>query len=236
MEINGILASIRNGGLQNPIREAVNAKVSGLVIPSVLELTGMSEAQSLISGVPNPSVPEVQAMHASMIAALGSINSLLGHTNGLSGVDLGANGTLMTIAKTAVAARRINGESSCSNVLQSFGSLHKAGELITDTLNIIENITQSLLDIPRRAVAIVNDVSNYVTKITNQISSDVAALATAQADVVQSALSRHLVEMFEDECLGGIAKGIMRETLAYQVELARDAAREQYKKARFNLP
>ena len=165
MEINGILASIRNGGLQNPIREAVNAKVSGLIIPTVLELTGMAEAQSLISGVPNPSVPEVQAMHTSMIAALGSINSLLGHTNGLSGVDLGANGTLMTIAKTAVAARRINGESSCSNVLQSFGSLHKAEELIGDVLNTVQNITNSLLDIPRRAVAIVSEMVSFTDKI-----------------------------------------------------------------------
>lgn len=235
MDFSGVLSSIRNGGFQNPINTAVQAQLSSLHIPTLSEMTGLATAQSAISGVPVPDAGIIQAAQTSALNAVNSINSLLGHTNKLSGVDLTGNGTLATIAKTANAARSINGEKSCSSVLQAFGALHKATEFINDTLATINMIQSMLLDIPRQSALFPSVVAGYIAKVAEQITSDTAALAQAQMDIVQQSLAQHITTMLDDECLGDIAGAIMTQPMRNEVEKARQAAAEKIRESRYGV-
>lgn len=235
MDVSGVLNSIRNGGFQNPISNAVQLQLNAIQIPSVAEMTGLATAQSAISGVPVPDAGVIQAAQTSALNAVNSINSLLGHTDKLSGVDLTGNGTLATIAKTANAARSINGDKSCSTVLSAFGALHKATELINDTLATINMIQSMLLDIPRQAALIPTQVAGYIAKVADQITADVEALAQAQLDVVQQSLAQHITGMLDDECLGTIAGAVMTQPMRNEVEKARQAAAEKIREARYGV-
>lgn len=235
MDVSGVLNSIRSGGFQNPISNAVQSRLNAIHIPSVTEMTGLATAQSAISGVPVPSAGIIEAAQTSAINAVNSINNLLGHTNKLSGVDLTGNGTLATIAKTANAARSINGDKSCSTVLQAFGALHKATEYINDTLATINMIESLLLDIPRQAALIPTLVAGYIAKVADQIVADTQALAQAQLDVVQQSLAQHITSMLDDECLGSIASAVMTQPMRNEVDKVRQAAAEKIREARYGV-
>lgn len=222
MDVSGVLGSIRSGGFQNPIRNGIGAALNSITIPTVGEMTGLATAQAAVSGLPVPNAGAIQAAQTSIVNAVNQMNALLGHTDRISGVNLTGNGTLATIAKTASAARKINGEATCSGVLKAFGALHKTTEMVNEALATVAMVQSLLADIPRQIAQIPSQLAAYAEKVAEQITADTAALAQAQLDVVQHAVANHMVDMLGDECLSEIAAAVMTQPMRNEVDKVRE--------------
>jgi DNA-binding FrmR family transcriptional regulator len=224
MDISGILTQIKTGGFQNPVSTGVSSRLADLTanIPSLSQLTDMANSQAILHSTTPPTTLQLETALNSINTAVANTNNLLGHTDRVAGVNLSGNGTLATIAKTMQSAKSINGETSCSTVLSAFGSIQKAAELVTDTINSINLIESFLLDIKGAILDIPNQLEAYSNKIVQQIASDVAALAQAQLDVLQSAVASSLVSLFQDECISQVLAGVMTQPLKNEVTAVAD--------------
>jgi hypothetical protein len=222
MDISGILGQVKSGGFTNPIGSKVQSSLNSISIPTLDEFKAKAQEQYDLNVVLNPNLvmpneATLEQAHNKVANAYNKIGDLIGHTDKISGVSMTGDGTLATIAKTMNAAKSINGESSCSTVLGAFGAITKAAELVTDTINTVENIKTLLEDIPAQINAIPGKVETYANKVAQQIVSDVEHLAQAQIAVTQHAVASSLVSLFENECSAQILSAVMSQPLKNEV-------------------
>lgn len=217
MDISGIFNQVKSGGFVNPLGPTISSALNSITVPSVADLTTLANAQALAQSVTAPTSGAITAAQTAMVNSYNKMQDLLNHTNKISGVDLSGTGTLATIAKTMQSAKSINGETSCSTVLQAFGSIQNAASLISDTVTAVENIEAFLLDIPNQINAIPGLLGNYVTKVTDQILSDVESLVQAQIAVKQNAIAASLTSLFNDPCTSQILSAVMTQPLKDEV-------------------
>jgi len=218
MDISGILSKVKSSAaFTNPLSSQVNAALSTLNVPSLVDLTTLANAQALAQGSVVPTELQLQTAYNSVINATGKVNDLLGHTDKLSGVNLSGDGTLATIAKTMQAAKGINGESSCSTALAAFGAITKAAELISSTVDTIKGIQTFLDDIPNQIDIVVAQTEAFANKVVNQIADDVGALAQARIDIIEHNVAQSMVALFQDECASQVLAAVMTQPMKNEV-------------------
>ena len=218
MDISGILSQVRSSSaFVNPLSSQVNAALSSVTIPSLVDLTTLANAQALAQGSIVPTELQLQTVYNSMINATNKVNDLLGHTDKLSGVNLSGNGTLATIAKTMQSAKGINGETSCSTALAAFGAITKASELISSTVDTMTGIQDFLDDIPHQIEIVIAQTEAFANKVVNQIAADVGALAQAHVAIVEHAVAQSMVSLFQDECASQVLAAVMSQPMKNEV-------------------
>lgn len=231
MSISNILKDIQNGGFQNPITKGINSAYNNLIIPTYGNFAASVLVQATEQSATPPGSEQILEAHTKITNAYNKINELLGHTDRISGVDLASNGNLATISQVMNSAKRINDSGSCAAVLNAFGSIMNAGDLISSTNGIIQDIQDLLNDTLANINSITSKVDNYVSKVAAQIASDVAALATAQADVIRHSVAANMVDLHLDPCTSQILKEVMGVTLNNSVQIAAKVIRESKIKA-----
>jgi len=218
MDISGILSQVKSSSaFVNPLSAQVNTALSSVTIPSLASLTTLANAQALAQGSIVPTELQLQTAYNSITNATNKVNDLLGHTDRLSGVNLSGNGTLATIAKTMQSAKGINGETSCSTALAAFGAITKAAELISSTVDTMNQIDSFLKDIPHQITIIVAQTEAFANKVVNQIANDVGALAQAQVDIIEHAVAQSMVSLFQDECAAQVLAAVMSQPMKNEV-------------------
>ena len=218
MDISGILSQVRSSSaFINPLSSQVNAALSLVSIPSLVDLTTLANAQSAAQGSLVPTELQLQTAHNSIVNATNKVNDLLGHTDKLSGVNLSGNGTLATIAKTMQSAKGINGETSCSTALAAFGAITKSAELITSTVDTINQIKDFLEDIPHQVEIVTAQTEAFANKVVKQIADDEGALAQAQVDIIEHAVAQSMVSLFQDECASQVLAAVMTAPMHQEV-------------------
>jgi hypothetical protein len=233
-DFSGILNSIRSGsGFTNPISNAISTTVGAFNIPSVSELQAAATAQSLVTGLPVPPAGEIVAAQAAIVNTVNSINSLIGHSDRISGVDLTGNGTLATIAKTMGAARKSNGEKSCATVLGAFGTIAKAQQYIDEVQGVLETINQFKNNVAANIAGMTAAAGVFVTKVAEQILSDTAALANAQLQLAEAAVASSVSSLVQDECMAAIMSSVMSQGLKNEVNKVIESEALKFRKARF---
>lgn len=218
-------------GFQNPIRTGTTAVLNGLVIPGIPELTVMANAQALLKGVSPPSTNQIETAQASITEAYNKTQSLLGHSDRISGVNLSGDNTIAAIARTMQTAKTVNGENTCSTVLKAFGAIQKAAEMVTDVVTTINAIKSFLEDIPGAIDSIPGICAAYATKIGIQVANDVAALVQAQVDNLHHAVAQNIASLFSDPCIGQIMGTVLTADMHSEVSKAVTAAKNDSIKA-----
>lgn len=221
MDTTEILSSIRNSGFTNPIAAGISSALGGFSVPTLPDLTAIVNAQATAQSVATPAAYKIEAAQAAMASVYNSIQSLLGHTDRISGVNLSGNGTLATIAKTMESARSINGDKSCSTVLAAFGAITNAASMIQETLTALAFVQNFMNNTIAYIDAIPATAAQLANVVQNQIASDVAALAQAQLDVIQQSVATTLTDLIQDECAGAIVGAVMTQPLRNAVETAK---------------
>lgn len=233
-DFTGILDSIRNGaGFTNPIANAVSTTIGAFNIPSVSELQAAATAQSLVNGLPIPPAGQIVAAQAAIVDTVNSINALIGHSNRVSGVDLTGNSTLATIAKTMGAARKANGEQSCSTVLGAFGTIAKAQHYIDEIHAVLEEINTFKNNISSGIAGMTAKAGAFVVQVANQILSDTNSLVNAQLQLAEAAIASSVSSLVKDECMAAIMSSVMSQGLKNEVNKVIEAEALQFRKARY---
>jgi hypothetical protein len=230
---NLVLEAMRNGGLYNPIRSAVDSALGTFQIPSVAELQVLATGQSIITGLPVPPAQEIQAAQAAIVNAYNKIGDLLGHTDRISGVDLTGNTTLATIAKTMGSARNATGELSCNSVLAAFGAISKAGEFIKKIEEYIQLVEDFKQNVAAKIVETVIGVTALAAKITEQIANDVGAYAAAQLRLAEEFVANSISSLVQDECMSAILSNVMTQEMKNVVNTQIDKTATELRKARY---
>lgn len=233
-DFSGILNSIRNGaGFTNPISNAISTTVGAFNIPSVSELQAAATAQSLVTGLPVPPAGEIIAAQAAIVNTVNSINSLIGHTDRISGVDLNGNGTLATIAKTMGAARKANGEQSCSTVLAAFGAIAKAQQYVDEVNGVLEELNTFKNNIAANIAGVAATTGAFITKVADQILADTTALTNAQLQLAEAAIASSVASLVQDECMAAIMSSVMSQGLKNEVNKVIESEALKFRKARY---
>lgn len=225
MDISGVLNQVKSGGFVNPISSKVQVTLDQLTIPTLQQFKDSAAIQYAAASLPVAPALNLEAAYSKITDSYNQINELLGHSDRLSGVNLSGNGTLATIAKTMTYAKSVNGENSCASVLAAFGTIMKANELVSDTLNTIFAIKSLIDDIPRQIDAIPGQLQAYAEKISSQIIDDGAALAAGQITLLQNSVAQNLVSLFQDECAAQILSSVMGQEMKNEVEKVSNSAK-----------
>jgi hypothetical protein len=233
MALENILNSIRSDGFTNPIANAISTTVGAFQIPSVSELQVLATNQAAVSGLPIPPSGEVVAAQAAIVNTINTINTLIGHSDRVSGVDLSGDGTLATIAKTMGAARKINGDQSCSTVIAAFGAIAKAQEYVDEINEAFQKIEDFKQDVIGKIASTTAALGNLSTKIANQIISDTTALVNAQLQIAEAALANSVTELAQDECMGAIMSSVMSQGLKNEVNKVIAEESLKFRKAQY---
>lgn len=230
---NLVLEAMRNGGLYNPIRSAVDGALGTFQIPSVSELQVLATGQSLVTGLPVPPAQEIEAAQAAIVNTYNKIGEFLGHTDRISGVDLTGNTTLATIAKTMGSARNANGELSCSSVLAAFGAIAKAAEFIKKIEQFIQTVDEFKEDIANKIIETVVTLASIATELVQQVANDVAAYAAAQLRLAEEFVANSIASLVQDECMGAILTNVMTQEMKNVVNTQIDKTATELRKARY---
>jgi hypothetical protein len=234
LSTDNILNSIRSGeGFINPIANAISTTVGAFNIPSVSELQAAATAQSLVTGLPVPPAGEIIAAQAAIVNTINSINSLIGHTDRVSGVDLTGSGTLATIAKTMGAARKANGEKSCATVLGAFGAISKAQEFVNEVNTVLETINTFKNNVAGGIAGLTAATGAFITKVADQILSDTTALVNAQLQLAEAAVASSVASLVQDECMAHVMSSVMSQGLKNVVNKSIEEQALKFRKARY---
>ena len=219
MDVSGILTQVRSGGFVNPLSLQMNLGLTSFMPKSVDELTALATDQAALTGLAIPDSGQLQRAVASINNALLSTQSMLGHSNKLSGVDMSSD-VFHVVAKTVNAAKTITGEKSCDNVLAAFGTLQNATAILADTVATIKSMESFLKNIPGMITQIPSILESYSNMLTKQVIADVAVLSQARLVLMQNAVAQSLVALIGDPCVGAVLAGVMTEPLKFEVAKA----------------
>jgi len=203
-------------GMLNLIREGVAFKNPYEVVVLDLILNKIEIHDPETGGL----VVEAISTDPAVINAFNKIQALLEHTDRLSGVDLVGDGTnLMTVAKTAQAARDIDDKETENLVFACFGTIVHFPE---NYIKFVEFVT---------AVAGGGDLTEiantFATDIDNQVIGDIEAYTKCKILVIQFSVASNLLSCNTDVDLSVVMNLVMTDKLKTEVSKALEASKKK---------
>lgn len=224
-----IFSLVQSGtAFSNPVAGAATAATAALTaIPDAATLYTLAQSQP---GGGSITMPQINGAVTAINQAIAAINNFRSHTDKLSGIDTSQGTTLGAIAQAMAAQRTISEDSLCSTFLGAFGAIVNAAQFIALLGAIARDADNFMDNIPGYINTFIQQLTQVVANITDQITADVNMFLAAQTFLIQHALAAAINSLIDDECFSEVLGAIATQPLknkVFEIQKENERKRQQ---------